>query len=968
MQVNLFNSIKEYIADIFKSRLIVLILVFCTLFFIIIQRLFTLQIVEGEDYLENYTLKIRKPIEVQGTRGNIYDRNGEILATNRLAYSVQIEDNGSYEDNEQKNKLINETINRVIDIVESHGDQVVNDFGIVLENDQYQFLYAEGTRRLRFLADIYGHATIEKLSEKEKNSTPDDVMEFLCANKRKTSTGTSYGFGIDQNKYSKARVLQLVTIRYGMHLNSYKKYIPVTISSDVSDETMAEIMETLYDLQGISIGEESLREYPDSKYFASIMGYTGKISQEEYDALSKKQQKEYAITDIVGKAGIEQLMDEYLQGEKGEEIVYVNNVGKVIESEVIKEPKAGNDVYLTIDKELQITAYKLIEEKLAGIILRKMSNTLDYTRNPEGNASDVIVPIGDIYYSFIGNEILDTEQFAHENATSTERSVYNAFSARQESAINHIISNLESASSPAYKKLSKEMQAYMHYIASELLTSKTNILLKDKIDANNEVYQSWLNEDINLYTYLNHAISQNWIDTSVVQAYVEGEGKYSDSSELYRGILRFLEDYLKTDYSFEKLVYRYMVKDGSISGTQICLLLYDQGILAPDDTQYNRLISGYSPYEFIRSKIQSLEITPGQLGVEPSTGSFVMTEAATGRSLVCASYPGYDNNRLANSMDTDYYNQLYASTSNPLYNKATQELTAPGSTFKMISSVAGLEENIISGGSLIGCRGPYTNISPSPKCWIYPGGHGSLNVVQAIGHSCNNFYYDVGFRLGLLSDGTYSSDQGIERISKYAEMFGLGEVSGLEIPEREPQISDEDAVRSAIGQGSHIYSTSQLAKYVTGIANKGTVYNLTLLYKVTDVDGNVIKEYEPSVYKKIQEDEISQSTFNLIQNGMDFMVEKDTRFAKVRAAGMQMAGKTGTAQQSNTHADHVLFVGYAPSAQPEIAFSCRIANGYSSGYTADIGRDMVLKYYALAEDSELVTGSASSLGVETHGD
>ena len=214
-----------------------------------------------------------------------------------------------------------------------------------------------------------------------------------------------------------------------------------------------------------------------------------------------------------------------------------------------------------------------------------------------------------------------------------------------------------------------------------------------------------------------------------------------------------------------------------------------------------------------------------------------------------------------------------------------------------------------------------------------------MNVVQAIGHSCNNFYYDVGFRLGLLSDGTYSSDQGIERISKYAEMFGLGEVSGLEIPEREPQI-----------------------------ANKGTVYDLTLLYKVTDVDGNIIKEYEPSVYKEIQEDEISQSTFNLIHNGMDYMVEKDTRFAKVRAAGLQMAGKTGTAQQSNTHADHVLFVGYAPSAQPEIAFSCRIANGYSSGYTADIGRDMVLKYYALAEDSELVTGSASSLGVETHGD
>ena len=966
MQANLFSGLKEYIADIFKSRLVVLIVVFCALFLVLVQRLFTLQIVDGEDYLENYTLKIKKTSEVQGTRGNIFDRNGNVLATNRLAYSVQIEDNGSYEDNEQKNKLINETINRVIDIVESHGDQVVNDFGIILENDQYKFLYAEGTKKLRFLADIYGYATIDKLSEEQQNATPDEVIDFMCANARKTREGTTYGFGIDQDSYSKTRILQLVTVRYAMHLNSYKKYIPITISSDVSDETVAEIMENLYDLQGISIGQESLREYPDSKYFASILGYTGKISQEEYDALSEKQQKKYAITDIVGKAGIEQLMDAELQGEKGEEIIYVNNVGKVIEREVTKESKAGNDVYLTLDKDLQITAYNLLEEKLAGIILRKLSPVLDYTRNPEGSASDVIVPIGDVYYSFIGNEILDIDEFAHEDATSTEKAVYASFNKRQESAIKNILSNLESATSPSYKKLSKEMQAYMHYIASELLTSKTGILMTDKIDVKDEVYDAWKDEEINLYTYLNHAISQNWIDTSVIQAYVDGEGKYSDSNELYHAILKYIEDYLKTDYSFEKLVYRYMVKDGSVSGTQICILLYDQEILTFDETWYNRLISGYSPYEFIRAKLQSLEITPGQLGVEPSTGSFVMTEAATGRTLVCASYPGYDNNRLANSMDTEYYNHLYASSSNPLYNKATQELTAPGSTFKMVSSAAGLEEKIISAGTVIGCNGPYTNIKPSPKCWIHPGGHGSLNVVQAIGHSCNNFYYDVGFRLGLLSDGTYSSDLGIEKIAKYAEMFGLGETSGLEIPEREPQISDEDAVRSAIGQGTHIYSTSQLAKYVTGIANKGTVYDLTLLYKVTDIEGNTIKEYEPEVYNQITE--ISESTFNLIHNGMNFMVEKDSRFDSVRAGGIQMAGKTGTAQQSNTHADHVLFVGFAPSSEPEIAFSCRIANGYSSGYPAEIGRDMVLKYYNLAEDSSLVTGSAASLGVETHGD
>lgn len=968
MLVDLFNRIKDLFSDIFKSRLIVLIFFFAALFLVLVHRLFQLQIIDGEEYLENYTLSIQKTKEVQGTRGNIYDRDGELLATNRLAYSVTIEDDGAYEDNDHKNEVINDTINRIIDIVEKHGDSVVNNFNIVLEDDEFQFLYAEGYRRSRFIADVYGYSSIDSLSPKELNSSPQDIMDFLCAKTRRNSEGTSYGFGINQEDYSKERLLKLVTVRYAMHLNSYKKYIPVTISSDVSDETVAEVLENQYDFQGINIAEQSLREYPDSKYFASIIGYTGVISQEEYDALSEEQQQVYSLTDIVGKAGIEQLMDEYLQGEKGEEIVYVNNVGKVIESEVIKEQKAGNDVYLTLDKEMQITAYKLLEEKLAGIILRKMSNVLNYTRDPDVSATNIIIPIGDIYYAFIGNELLDTDQFAQEDATSVEKMVYSAYSSRQANAIDRIVSYMNSPTASAYKDLSREMQGYMNYIASELLTSKTNILLRDKIDVNSRVYQAWKDEEINLYEYITYAISQNWVDTSIVQEYVDGEGKYSDSNEVYQAILNYISDYLKTDYTFEKLVYRYMIRDGSVTGTQICLLLFDQGVLEMNEQDYNRLLSGYSPYEFIRSKIQNLEITPGQLGVEPSTGSFVMTETATGRTLACVSYPGYDNNRLANNMDTAYYNQLYVDMANPLYNKATQELTAPGSTFKMVSSAAGLEESIITGNSVVACTGPYTNIKPSPKCWIYPGGHGELNVVQAIGHSCNNFYYDVGYRLGLLSDGTYSSDQGVERIAKYAAMFGLGETSGLEIPEREPQISNEDAVRSAIGQGSHIYSTSQLAKYVTGIANKGTVYNLTLLYKVTDIEGTVIKEYEPTLYKEISHSEISQHTFNLIHEGMNFMIEKDTRYNSVREAGMKMAGKTGTAQQSETHADHVLFVGFAPSSSPEIAMSCRIANGYSSGYPAEIGRDMVLKYFDLAEDSELITGSAASLGVETHGD
>jgi len=963
VQVNLFSIIKDFFANIFKSRLAVLIALFCILSFLVVQRLFVLQIVKGEDYLNNYTLSIRKTVTTQGTRGNIYDRDGEILATNRLAYSVQIEDNGSYNNRTQKNQLINETINKVIDMIESNGDSVVNDFGIQVKDDSYQFVYAEGTRRLRFLADVYGHPTITKLKEKKLDrSTPQEVIDFLCANER----NGDYGFGIDQTKYSKERVLQLVTIRYGMHLNSFQKYITTTIAFDISKETVAMVKENMYDLQGISIGEESLREYPDSIYFASILGYTGKISQEEYDALSEKEQKRYSLTDIVGKSGIEQVMDSYLQGEKGEKIVYVNNVGKIIESVSVTEPKAGNDVYLTLDKDLQITAYKLMEEKLAGIILRKLAYVLDYTRDPNGQASNVIIPIGDVYYSFIGNLILDTEHFSEEDASATEKKVYSLYTKRQEASIKKIIEQLSSEKSPAYKNLPKEMQAYMTYIASDLLPTTTGILQKDKIDVNDEIYLKWKAEKINLYEYLNYAISKNWVDASIVAKYLKSDGKYSDSAQLYQAILDYIEDYLQTDSAFEKLVYRYMVKDGSLSGNMICILLYDQGILTYDETQYNRLLSGYSAYDFIRNKIEMLEITPGMLGVEPSTGSVVMTESSTGNTLVCMSYPGYDNNRLANSMDVEYYNHVYASSSLPFYNKATQELTAPGSTFKPLSSIAGLTEGVISSSSVISCYGPYKNITPSPTCWVYPGSHGGLNVVGGIANSCNNFFYEVGFRLGLDSNGKYSSAQGVEKLKKYAELFGLGEVSGLEIAERTPGISDEDAVRSAIGQGTHIYSTSQLAKYITGVANKGTVYDLTLLNKVVDKNGDVIKQYKPKLYNEVTE--VSQETFQLVHQGMQNMVARDSRFQSVRAAGLVMCGKTGTAQQSKTHANHVLFVGFAPYETPEIAFSVRIANGYSSGYPAEIGRDMVRKYFGLADNSQLIYGRAGVLGTETHGD
>ena len=160
------DRIKEAGEYILRSRLVSLIVVFSLTSSILIGRLFYLQIVRGEDYLDNYELQIRKTEDIPGTRGNIYDRNGNLLAYNELAYSVTIEDTLSTDlSTSERNEALNVILDRVLEIVESHGDSVIDSFGIILDSaGNYQFTQSSETQRLRFVADVYGFATIDELS------------------------------------------------------------------------------------------------------------------------------------------------------------------------------------------------------------------------------------------------------------------------------------------------------------------------------------------------------------------------------------------------------------------------------------------------------------------------------------------------------------------------------------------------------------------------------------------------------------------------------------------------------------------------------------------------------------------------------------------------------------------------------------------------------------------------------------
>ena len=347
-----------------------------------------------------------------------------------------------------------------------------------------------------------------------------------------------------------------------------------------------------------------------------------------------------------------------------------------------------------------------------------------------------------------------------------------------------------------------------------------------------------------------------------------------------------------------------------------------------------------------------MEITPGDLALDPCSGSCVVIDPNNGDLLACVSYPGYDNNALVNASDSSYYSKLVYNASNPLYNHATQQRTAPGSTFKMLSSVAGLSENVITTSTEIYDEGIFEKVSNKPKCWHWPSSHGSINVSEALRDSCNYFFYEVGWELA--GGSNYSDEKGIEKIQNYAAMFGLNEKTGIEIEETQSSMATEYPVMAAIGQSDNNYTTIALARYVTAVANNGDVYDLSLLDHVTDNEGNTIEEYSSSLRNHV--DVLNTMEWSAIHSGMRLVVESLDCFNDFP---IEVAGKTGTAQQVKSRPNHALFVGYAPYNSPKVAIATRIAFRYTSHNAADLTKDILSAYFGVEETEDLINGEAS---------
>lgn len=353
-------------------------------------------------------------------------------------------------------------------------------------------------------------------------------------------------------------------------------------------------------------------------------------------------------------------------------------------------------------------------------------------------------------------------------------------------------------------------------------------------------------------------------------------------------------------------------------------------------------------YDIQATLEKSLENTIKAIGGDCNAGGAVVLDVNTGDTLAIASYPTYD----MTTFDKDY-SKLVQNESNPMLNRAVSGLYSPGSTFKPLTAIAGIQSGVVTPKEHITCTGIYDYYKDyQPSCWIwseYNSTHGAQDVTHAIENSCNVYFYELGRRLG------------IDRLDEYAKKFGLGEYTGIELteetaghmasPEYKRQavvnVTDSDwfggdTLQAAIGQSYSLFTPVQLANYCATIANGGTRYKVNLIDSIrSSVDGSVVEEFGSEVVEKIDMD---PQTVDQIHNGMKKVVDEGSARSIFEGYPIAVGGKTGTAQLGKG-ANNAVFIAFAPFDNPKIAVAVVLEHGVRGTNAGRVARDVFDQYF-----------------------
>ena len=453
---------------IFSTRIPIVACLFVLMFFVLIYQVFSLQIKESSATESKSEYKSGKVRDIKSTRGNIYDVNGVLLAYNDVSYSIVMEDSGLLRTNTEKNAMIY----KLVKLLEEHGVTLDMEFAIeVDENGELEFNQS-GNALLRFKKNAYGRKSTNDLTEEERNADAQAVYEFLRYGSERAAM-----FQIS-DEYSLEDALKIMSVRYTIF--STVAGTQFTVASNVSDELVVAIKENSADLPGVDVRQMTSRVYNESMYFAHIIGYTGVITTDEIETNNEAIVEKYALSeeemtsekgvallynasDVIGKTGIEKSMENVLAGVKGTENLTVNQSGKILSRTTNTEPVAGNDVYLSIDSELQKACYYILERNIAAILRDKLVPDMDYGTKGE-DANDITIPIYEVYYALLNNRIIDIEHFTSFEATELEKKVHAIFSQKQLSLLGQLSTILAVDSKITNDAVSDELRDYLSYV------------------------------------------------------------------------------------------------------------------------------------------------------------------------------------------------------------------------------------------------------------------------------------------------------------------------------------------------------------------------------------------------------------------------------------------------------------------------------------------------------------------------
>ena len=353
---------------------------------------------------------------------------------------------------------------------------------------------------------------------------------------------------------------------------------------------------------------------------------------------------------------------------------------------------------------------------------------------------------------------------------------------------------------------------------------------------------------------------------------------------------------------------------------------------------------------------------------DAKAGAAVVMNVNNGEILAMASYPTYNPADFVGGISNENWNKYNTDEAHPLVDKAIQNSYSPGSTFKMITAIAGLESGVINTTTTINDTGRYTKYRDyQPVCWYYTDyhrGHGPLNVSGAIEKSCNYFFYETSDRMG------------IDTLAKYARYFGLGTKTGIELKgETSGQLANKetkkklrpnssegnwnpgDTLQAAIGQGDNEFSPLQMTKYISMLANGGKQIEPTIIKTIRNANGSEtskedIKKFANSKLgieeEEIEDLQIQQKNLDAVLKGMESVTQDSggTAYVRFKDFGISVGGKTGSAEAPGNKVN-AWFVGFAPFEKPEIAIVVMVENGGHGNYTAEVVREIMEEYFGM---------------------